>query len=302
MGGVFTHMIGAGGASGDPVGTQAYLTTPGDGTWTVPDSWHSVQVEMIGAGGNGTFAGGGGAGSAGGGGQYGKLASFSVTPAGSVNFHVGTAGGARGTSASPGAGDTWFSVSTTAYAQAGMVGSPGAGTRSGGNAAAVGSCTVNNGGDAPGSNSSHWSAPGGGGSGGPSGVGKNGGTGGTVNTNDGAGGGGSNGGSSSAGANGGATPGAGGNGNPGTSDGGGGNGGLSLAHGGTGLAPAGDVQAIWGGLYGPSGGGGGGGNGGADVGGNGGTYGGGGGGNGYNQGVLAPATGGQGLIVLTKLS
>lgn len=299
-------------AAGDPNGTLAILSTAGDGTWTVPAGWNSVKIELIGAGGNACKGDGSGAGTGGGGGQYAILATFAVTPAGSVSYHVGTAGGARGTSALPDVGDSWFSAAATAYAQAGMVGQTFVGTRSGGNAVAVGSCTVNNGGDSPGTNGSQFSAPGGGGSGGPSGVGQSGGAGSTAGGSNGAGGGGSNGGSSTAGAAGGSGARAGGNGNGGTGGGatsgaagtlgGGGAGGLSLANGGAVPGGNGGVQVVWGASYGPSGGGGGGGNDGSQIGGAGGTYGGGGGGNGYNNTVSTPGAGGQGLIVLTKLS
>lgn len=292
----------AGGGSG-----QATLLASGAGTWTVPVGFDAANntIELIGAGGAGQNAGGPNAGACGGGGQYAKLTNYNPGAPGSlISYRVGTAGGARGTAASPGSGDSWFnSASATAYAQCGDTGGS-TSPSPGGDAAAVGSSVTANGGTGASGNSTHYSAGGGGGAGGPNGAGKAGGGAGGAAGDGGGGGGAANNGSVGA-ARSGATGGSGGNnrlaagggaggatgvaGSNGTAGGGGGGGGYNTRGG------NGSTDAMWG-LYGPGSGAGGGANG-TTLGGTGGAYGGGGGGGGWGGGTGGP--GGQGIIVIT---
>lgn len=284
------------------------------------------KIELIAAGGKaknpGVATGFGGAG--GGGGQYAVLPNYA--PGGSpVNFQVGVTNGARGTSAAPGTGDSWFDNSASvAYAQAG--GTPtssGASATPGGNAAAVGSCTVQNGGAGGAGGHSLAGGGGGGGAGGPSGAGRNAGTGSTSFPSGGGGGGGSNnGGLGGAGSvlrggnggngNGGTGGGSGGAntsgspGSPGTDGGGGGGGSGSNTTGVTsGSGASGGTQALWDATHGPGGGGGAGGannlsGGHTGSGGSGGLYGGGGASTGSGaSGVGSPGDGAQGIIVIS---
>lgn len=108
------------------------ISTPGDGTWTVPSGIDRATVLLVGGGGGG----GGGAGTSngyGGGGGCSMTYSLTLTPGSVVNYHVG-AGGPKGLGgglyipSNGGSGEnTWFITSGSYYANAGGGGSKGGG-------------------------------------------------------------------------------------------------------------------------------------------------------------------------------
>jgi hypothetical protein len=300
-----------------------FLTTPGAGTWTVPNDCALAKFECIGSGAGGFSANASAYGGGGGAGAYAAANAVSLTPGATVYLSIGT-GGAANTSGA----DTWINkaansapaVSTNGALAKGGNAATTVGTVGGlGGAAAscVGNATASGG--AGGSSVALFATAGGGGggAGGPSGDGKAGGLcPGNVASYAGGGGGGANGGASTAGtasAAGGTTGGAGGAGTSGSGSGssGGGNGTVG-GGGGGGNGSAGSGAATSGGAGGSDtafdaahGCGGGGGGGGCNnlgvgaAGGGGGGYGGGGGGGGYGA---AGAAGSQGLIVITYTS
>jgi hypothetical protein len=302
--------------------TVIYLTTPGAGTWTVPNDCALAKFECIGSGAGGFTAGvnyGGG----GGAGAYAAATAVSLTPGATVYLSVGT-GGAANTSGA----DTWINkaansapaVSTNgALAKGGWAATTGGTVGGLGGAAAdcVGNTTASGGAGGNCVSPLGIGGGGGGGAGGPSGGGQVGGLcpGASVSYGGG-GGGGANGGASAAGtasAAGGLTGGAGGAGTSGSGSGSSGGGaGSAGGGGGGGNGAAGSGNATAGGAGGSDtafdlthGCGGGGGGGGCNnigvgqTGGIGGGYGGGGGGGGYGA---AGAAGSQGIIVISYTS
>jgi hypothetical protein len=301
-----------------------FLTTPGPGTWTVPNDCSVAKIQCIGAGAGGLtttatiFGGGGGAGA------YAAVNAISLTPGATVFLSIGTAGAAN-----TGGGDTWINKaanSAPAVATNGALAKGGAAATTNGTVGGLGGAAASCVGDVTfsggsGGNSTSPSATGGGGGGGsagPSGAGAAGGLcPGALSSAGGGGGGGSNGGASTAGgastsgatasgAGGAGTGGTGGgtaNGGAGTAGGGGGGGNGSAS---TGTAGgAGGADTAFDGSHG-CGGGGGGGGGGGNGGGNGGAasgYGGGGGGGGFGNAPLGVGgAGGAGIIAITYIS
>jgi len=106
-------------------GTQAFTSTPGPGTYTIPTGLTQVQVLVVGGGGGGgrNLAGGGG-----GGGVY-YNAAYPVTPGAAVTVTVG-GGGAGDTG--PGRGDGSSSQFGSLIAYGGYGGSGGDGAAGGG--------------------------------------------------------------------------------------------------------------------------------------------------------------------------
>lgn len=292
---------------GEPLG-QEFLTTPGAGTWTVPEDFNPNRntIELIGAGGcSGAARSTGGSG-----GQYARLDNYDPGVATSISYFVGIGATTndRGTAASPGDKDTWFDdAATVAYAQGGADGavtaSPAANTEG-----PVGSCLTHNGGRGGLYVSSGQGSGGGGGAGGPYGAGKSGGNFNSTSSGNGGGGGGANGNLSTVGQQngnaenpGGAGPdGTGGGTGSGSNPAGSGTSGKGAGGaGGTQTGGAGSTEDHWDTGVGPGGGGGGGGHStGSARGGAGANYGGGGGGN-PNAGSSSTNFGGQGIIVIT---
>jgi hypothetical protein len=156
------------------------LTTTGSVLdWTVPDDWNDANntIEVIGGGGGGEDAdarGGGG----GGGGAYSSVSNVNLTPAGTVQYRVGS-GGAE---ASDG-GDTWFGAATLGASivgakGGGRAGLGGDGPRPGGTggaaASGIGDVKFSGGDGGQGANSNEGGGGGGGGAAGPNGNGGNG--------------------------------------------------------------------------------------------------------------------------------
>lgn len=257
-------------------------------SWTVPADWNSSNntVEAIGGGAGGDNWG---YGAGGGGGAYAKIANLTLTPSSTVSFSVG-GGGAANTDGS----DTWFNSVATLLAKAGKHSASASGGAGGLASECVGTVAYSGG---SGGNASNYGSSGGGGAGGPNGSGANGGSGSAGPEYAGGGGGGAGGGVAggnavlTTGGIGGANwygSGAGAAGS--SSDGGAG----SLGGGGGGSGtPSYDGGAGGAGTEWASYGAGGGGGGGYNVGGSGGLYGGGGGGG------ATPASGAQGIIVIT---
>jgi len=293
-----TYAAESGGSSptGNPV--IIYLTTTGDGTWTVPTDWNNSNnsIECIGGGGNGGAGGGAADNGGGGGGAYAKVTNLTLTPGASINVHVG-----------PAADATWFNATSLANAQSngttfscaadnGRSGTMG-GLGVGGQASNSTGTVKFSGGSGGTPTSPH--PTGGGGAGGPYGNGADGGPGGTDGYNyPSSGGGGGGGYSGSASTGGGVASGGnnhlntgGGNLSAGT-QGGGGSGTDALSNG-----YAGGNGVEWDASHGSGGGGGGSGFAGPTTGGVGGLYGGGGGAGGNSSST--PGTGAQGIIVIT---
>jgi hypothetical protein len=82
-----------------------------NGTWTVPESVNSIQVEVIGAGGAGGGRGGSNGQSGGGGGGAFVRSTINVTPGSVYNISVG-AGGSGGTGNGPAGGSSNFTNSS----------------------------------------------------------------------------------------------------------------------------------------------------------------------------------------------
>jgi hypothetical protein len=292
--------------------SREFLATPGTGTWTVPAGVTSATIRLLSGGGTGVVALGGSitGGDGGGAGAYAEYADIALTPGAVINFRVGTGGGTRGTSGSPGTADSWFSSSGTYYAQGGSSFSPTLGGQE-----SAGTPTVFHQGGAGGQGTGSWVASGGGGgAGGPHGIGADGGSiqlfpfagggGGGGGADGGAGGQNSNYGFGPGGAGGANRLGSGG-GAGGTSSiipgaagtaGGGGGGGWGNGAADKSVGGAGSFETLWG-TYGPGSGGGGAGYS-ADTANNGGNGGGrGGGGGGASPGGTA-GVGQDGLIVI----
>lgn len=262
----------------------------GSSSWVVPACFTSlVKIEAIGAGGSvaaGNIIGGAG------GGAYSAITSDANFVAGaSLNFQLGTAGGAQGTgSGASGLGDTWFDSNTTLLAQGGQSTTTATGGNGGATAQGVGTVKF-----AGGIGGGSFSGGGGGASsGGPGGPGCNGGAG--ASSKGGAGAGSPGNGTCSNGASG--STGIGGSAGTGGSIGGQGWQSTSV------LATYGVMGSHWnittyGGLYGTGSGGGGGGGGSGQVAGGGGGCGGGGGGSGTLGSGTKIAAGGNGCVVIT---
>lgn len=146
-----------------------FATDPRFGDFNITNN----TIEMIGAGGNGALpTGNGNAVKGGGGGQYAKIINFNPA-GGTFNYQIGIGGGSVGSSVAPGTADSWFGNSnTTLYAQGGTSAPDGVtgGSIPGGQAPAVGSSIVFNGGNG-GGNSLFGGGAAGGGAGGPNGAG-----------------------------------------------------------------------------------------------------------------------------------
>jgi hypothetical protein len=163
--------------------TQVIITTPGAGSIDfAADSRFTTfnpannKIEIIAAGGDGAISTGNGNGvKGGGGGQYAITNNFDPA-GGTIDYQIGTRGGSVGTSSSPAAADSWFDdAALTLYAQGGVSATNGVtgGGVNGGQALAVGTSTVHNGGKG-GGNGVATGGSGGGGAGGPNGAGTNG--------------------------------------------------------------------------------------------------------------------------------
>jgi hypothetical protein len=222
--------------------SQTY-NTHGTHVFNVPAGVTSLKVEIWGAGGNGAAgtsapAGGGG----GGGGFYSVVPAYTVIAGNNYNAVVGIGGGSQGvSSSSPGTADSYFDVSSVAYAQGGGSAS---GTADGAAGTNAGSGDVGGKHGGNGGSSSSTGGSGGGGAGAQGSVGSvgtsesgttggAGGAGGTIGTGSSAGGSGGNGGVVLSG-----------NGVAGNSPGGGGGGGAASA--GTGGAGSdGQITLTW---------------------------------------------------------
>lgn len=156
---------------------RIFLTTPGEGTWTVPADCTSATIECIGGGAAGYYIaaqGGYYPHGAGGGGAYAKKNSLTLSPGSSVSYSVGIGGAAVYSTLSPG-GDTWFKSTSDVLAKGGSAPSGQAGRYftggAGGQAAACVGDVVYSGGNGNSTSGSTSYAPGGGGAAGLNGVG-----------------------------------------------------------------------------------------------------------------------------------
>jgi hypothetical protein len=233
--------------------TVILTTTGGVFNWTVPDSWNDSDniIECIGGGGSGATGGpgdGGFGGKAGGGGAYAAITNLNLTPAGSVQYRVGST-----------AGDTWFNGATfgaaSVGARGGMSGSGRTGGGTGGQASSSTGDVKFSGGTGGNGGTNGGGGGGAGAAAGPHGDGGSGGAGSTGNANNGGGGGGagSDGGESGSAAPGGNVGGAGGHnrfgfgrgtfGNPHGTNGGGGAG--NGEHDNSGEVGRGSAEQLW---------------------------------------------------------
>ncbi len=124
------------------------LTSSNNSPWDVPPDWNNTNtVEVIGGGGGGaggTSGGGAAPGDGGGGGAYARTADITLTPGGTVNFQIGTAGSGGASNNNGGAaGDTWFDGTGTDCAAQSVCGDGGLGGITGGGGVGTGGTLAN---------------------------------------------------------------------------------------------------------------------------------------------------------------
>jgi hypothetical protein len=116
------------------------LSTPGAGSWLVPDGVTSLAAVEVWGGGGGSSGADAASKGGGGGGGYSRKSDLAVKPGASLSYVVGEGGSSTKDEALPGGngGDSWFGTETTVLAQGGR-GSPAGRVWDGGAGGAAGS-------------------------------------------------------------------------------------------------------------------------------------------------------------------